>query len=113
MIDENMEEIKQAANVEDPLNVSDENGIFPSKPPPGHDIPAVTVTNSSYNEQQSRTKYCDKTEPGEDTLSRSPDGRTSDSRSHEHNIHHKKRYHTNRKKYHGAASMHRKKRIDL
>ncbi|XP_020976016.1 U11/U12 small nuclear ribonucleoprotein 48 kDa protein [Arachis ipaensis] len=84
LIEEYMEEIKQVGGVENPVKVSEENGMFQSKPPSGDVIPvevnnsrktaydshAVIITNSSYIEQRSYTKCSEKTKPEEDMPSR-------------------------------------------
>ncbi|KAK7278262.1 hypothetical protein RJT34_23288 [Clitoria ternatea] len=83
MIEEYMEEIKQAGGVESPVKVSEESGLFPSKPS-GHDIPieannsgkvnhdspAVTISNRKYCEQQPNMNYCDRSKAVGDGFSR-------------------------------------------
>ena len=107
-----MEEIKEAGGVENTVKVSKENGTYPSKPPSVHDIPveanntrknnydspAVTITKSSYNEQQSHTKFSDKTKPEEDMLSRDYEQRRrGHHRSHDYV---EDKWNTGRVKYH-------------
>ncbi|XP_027364238.1 U11/U12 small nuclear ribonucleoprotein 48 kDa protein [Abrus precatorius] len=82
MIEEYMEEIKQSGGVGSPVKVSEESGLFPSKPA-GHDLPteannsrrvshdspAMIISNPTC-EKQSRTNFCDKSKAVEDTFSR-------------------------------------------
>lgn len=86
LIEEYMEEIKQAGGVRSPVKVSEKSEMFPSKLPSdhgipvameadnsekvGHDSPAVTISNPSYHEQQSRTNYSDKSNAVHDVFSR-------------------------------------------
>ncbi|KAK7344122.1 hypothetical protein VNO77_13419 [Canavalia gladiata] len=83
MIEEFMEEIKQAGGIESPVKAFEKSGRFPSKPP-GHDIsmeannsrkvgrdsPAVTVSNTSYYEHQSHSNFSDKSKAAEDAFPR-------------------------------------------
>ncbi|XP_061357633.1 U11/U12 small nuclear ribonucleoprotein 48 kDa protein [Gastrolobium bilobum] len=84
VIEEFMEEIKQAGGLESPVKVPEESVMFASKPPSGHDIPieandsrkfshdspAVTISNSSHWEQQSSTNYCGKNKTVDDAFTR-------------------------------------------
>lgn len=112
VIEEFMEEIKQAGSVESTVNVSKESGLLPSKPSSGHDIPmeadysrkvnhdspAVTISSPSYNEQQSRTNNCDKTKAVEDVISRDYEQRKRKHyRSHDYA---EDQRNTGRQKYH-------------
>lgn len=86
LIGEYMEEIKLAAGVKSPVNVSEDSGMPP--PPPklpssyaisteannsrevSHDSPAMTTSNPGHHEQQSHTNYSDKSKVVHDATSR-------------------------------------------
>ncbi|CAJ1976307.1 unnamed protein product [Sphenostylis stenocarpa] len=83
MIEDFMEQIKQAEGFESPLKMSEESGLFPFKPP-GHDIsmeannsrkashdsPAVTTSKPHYCEQQSHSNCCDESKNLDGAFSR-------------------------------------------
>ncbi|TKY52059.1 U11/U12 small nuclear ribonucleoprotein 48 kDa protein [Spatholobus suberectus] len=97
MIEDYMEQIKQAGGFESPVKMFVESGLFPSKPP-GHDIPMeannsrkvshdspqVTISNPRCCEQQSHSGSCDKSKTVEDAFSR-------DYKHHKHE-HHRSHY---------------------
>lgn len=84
LIEEYMEEIKQAGGVKSPIRLSEDSGMFPPRLPSGFDIPiktnnsreashqtpAVTISNPDYDELQSHTNYSDKSRSIHDGFSR-------------------------------------------
>ncbi|KAJ1409316.1 U11/U12 small nuclear ribonucleoprotein 48 kDa protein [Sesbania bispinosa] len=84
LIEEFMEEIKDAGGVKSPVKVSEDSGMFPFKLPSGHDIPmeannsrkvshdspATTISNPSYYEQQSHTNHTEKSKVVDDVFSK-------------------------------------------
>ncbi|XP_057458971.1 U11/U12 small nuclear ribonucleoprotein 48 kDa protein isoform X2 [Lotus japonicus] len=84
LINEYMEDVKQAAGVQSPVKVSEDSGMFPPKLPSSHGVPrevnnykevsldstAMTISNPGFGEQQSQTKYTDKSKAVDDAFSR-------------------------------------------
>lgn len=84
LINEYMEDVKQAAGVQSPVKVSEDSGMFPPKLPSSHGVPrevnnykevsldstAMTISNLGFGEQQSQTKYTDKSKAVDDAFSR-------------------------------------------
>lgn len=80
MIEDFMEQIKQAGGFESPVKMYKETGLFPPKPPAdipmeannsrkvNHDSPEVTISNARNYEKQSQTNCCDKSKSVEDDV---------------------------------------------
>nr|KYP74585.1 hypothetical protein KK1_007271 [Cajanus cajan] len=96
MIEDFMEQIKQAGGFESPVKMSKETGLFPPKPPAdipmeannsrkvNHDSPEVTISNARNYEEQSQTNCCDKSKSVEDDAF----SRDHKQRKHEHHRSH-------------------------
>ncbi|KAG5127569.1 hypothetical protein JHK82_028404 [Glycine max] len=96
MIEDFMDQIKQAGDFESHVKMSEKSGLFPSKPP-DRDIPmeannsrkicnnspTVTISNLRCSEQQSDSNCCDQSKSLEDAFSRD-----YKQRKHEHHRSH-------------------------